>query len=64
MACWEDALGGWSIATATVIQDGQQSSILYNNIYNAYGITLRPGELRAGLQRDQCIDFGIDQSTE
>jgi hypothetical protein len=33
------ALGGWSIATATVVQDGQQSSILYNNIYNAYGIT-------------------------
>jgi hypothetical protein len=32
-------LGGWSIATATVIQDGQQSSILFNNIYNAYGIT-------------------------
>ncbi|MGA9355438.1 MAG: TonB-dependent receptor [Terriglobales bacterium] len=34
-----NALGGWSIATATVVQDGQQSSILYNNIYNAYGIT-------------------------
>ena len=33
------ALGGWSLATATVVQDGQQSSILYNNIYNAYGIT-------------------------
>jgi Carboxypeptidase regulatory-like domain/TonB dependent receptor len=32
-------LGGWSIATATVIQDGQQSSITFNNIYNAYGIT-------------------------
>ncbi len=33
------ALGGWSLATATVVQDGQQSSILYNNIYNAYGIS-------------------------
>ena len=33
------ALGGWSVATATVVQDGQQSSVLYNNIYNAYGIT-------------------------
>jgi len=32
-------LGGWSIATATVIQDGQQSGISFNNIYNAYGIT-------------------------
>jgi hypothetical protein len=31
--------GGWSIATATVVQDGQQSSITFNNIYNAYGIT-------------------------
>jgi hypothetical protein len=34
-----DTLGGWSIATATVVQDGQQSSITFNNIYNAYGIT-------------------------
>jgi hypothetical protein len=34
-----NTLGGWSLATATVVQDGQQSSILYNNIYNAYGIT-------------------------
>jgi hypothetical protein len=34
-----DTLGGWSIATATVVQDGQQSSISFNNIYNAYGIT-------------------------
>ncbi len=34
-----NALGGWSLATATVVQDGQQSSISFNNIYNAYGIT-------------------------
>jgi hypothetical protein len=34
-----DTLGGWSVATATVVQDGQQSSITFNNIYNAYGIT-------------------------
>ncbi len=33
------ALGGWTLATATVVQDGQQSSITFNNIYNAYGIT-------------------------
>jgi Carboxypeptidase regulatory-like domain/TonB dependent receptor len=33
------ALGGWSLATATVVQDGQQSGISFNNIYNAYGIT-------------------------
>ena len=33
-----DTLGGWSFATATVIQDGQQSSITYNNINNVYGI--------------------------
>jgi len=31
-------LGGWSLATATVIQSGQQSSITYNNIESAYGI--------------------------
>jgi hypothetical protein len=36
-----DTLGGWSIATATVIQDGQQSGITYNNINNVYGI---PGD--------------------
>jgi hypothetical protein len=36
-----DTLGGWSVATATVIQDGQQASISYNNIYNVYGI---PGD--------------------
>jgi hypothetical protein len=34
-----NALGGWSLATATVVQDGQQSSITFNNIYNVYGIT-------------------------
>ena len=34
-----NTLGGWSVATATVVQDGQQSSITFNNIYNAYGIT-------------------------
>ena len=31
-------LGGWSAATATVVQAGQQSSITYNNINSAYGI--------------------------
>lgn len=36
-----DTIGGWSLATATVVQDGQQSSITYNNINNAYGI---PGD--------------------
>jgi hypothetical protein len=34
-----NTLGGWTLATATVVQDGQQSSITFNNIYNAYGIT-------------------------
>ncbi len=34
-----NTLGGWSVATATVIQAGQESSITFNNIYNAYGIT-------------------------
>jgi hypothetical protein len=33
-----NTLGGWSLATATVIQDGQQGSITYNNINNIYGI--------------------------
>ncbi len=33
-----DTLGGWSLATATVVQSGQESSITYNNINSAYGI--------------------------
>jgi hypothetical protein len=32
-------LGGWSVATVTVIQDGQQGSIGFNNVNNVYGIT-------------------------
>ena len=36
-----DTLGGWSLATATVVQDGQESSITYNNINSVYGI---PGD--------------------
>jgi hypothetical protein len=32
-------LGGWSLATVTVIQDGQQGSIAFNNVNNVYGIT-------------------------
>ena len=54
-------LGGWSIATATVIQDGQQSSITYNNINNAYGITSDRASYAAGLHREECIDSGIGQ---
>jgi hypothetical protein len=34
-----NTLGGWSIATATVVQAGQQGSIGYNNINNVYGIS-------------------------
>jgi hypothetical protein len=30
---------GWTVATATVIQDGQQGSIGFNNVNNVYGIT-------------------------
>jgi hypothetical protein len=33
-----DTIGGWSLATATVVQAGQESSITYNNIDNVYGI--------------------------
>lgn len=34
-----NTLGGWGLATATVVQAGQESSITFNNIYNVYGIT-------------------------
>ena len=30
---------GWTVATATVVQDGQQGSIGFNNVNNVYGIT-------------------------
>ncbi len=30
---------GWTVATATVVQDGQQSSVTFNNVNNVYGIT-------------------------
>jgi hypothetical protein len=33
-----DTLGGWNLATATVVQAGQESSITYNNINSVYGI--------------------------
>ena len=32
-------LGGWSVATATVVQAGQQGAISYNNLNNVYGIS-------------------------
>ena len=31
------AMGGWSVATATVVQSGQQVSILYTNTNSVYG---------------------------
>jgi len=34
-----NTLGGWSVATATVVQAGQQGSITYNNINSVYGIS-------------------------
>jgi hypothetical protein len=34
-----NTLGGWSVATATVIQDGQQGSIGYSNTDSVYGIS-------------------------
>jgi Carboxypeptidase regulatory-like domain len=35
-----DAFGGWAVATATVIQDGQQLPLGYTNNNNVYGETL------------------------
>ena len=34
---WQTAIGGWSVATATLIQDGHQESIGYTNTNNVYG---------------------------
>ena len=34
-----DTLGGWSLATVTVLQDGNQVSFGYSNTNSAYGIT-------------------------
>jgi hypothetical protein len=52
------ALGGWSIATATVIQDGQQSGITYNNIYNAYGITSDRASYAPGCNASKVSTHG------
>ena len=38
-----DTLGGWNVSTVTVLQDGNQVSLGYNNTNNVYGIaTDRP----------------------
>ncbi|MGA2050077.1 MAG: TonB-dependent receptor [Terracidiphilus sp.] len=42
------AFGGWSLATATVVQAGQQSSITYNNIDSVYGIPSDRASYAAG----------------
>jgi len=34
-----DTVGGWNIGTVTVLQDGQQLSLSYNNTNNVYGIS-------------------------
>ncbi|MGA3010600.1 MAG: carboxypeptidase regulatory-like domain-containing protein [Terracidiphilus sp.] len=33
-----DTLGGWNVATATVVQSGQEVSLSYNNANNIYGV--------------------------
>jgi hypothetical protein len=33
-----NALSGWTLATVTIVQDGQQGSVTFNNIDNVYGI--------------------------
>jgi len=34
-----DTLGGWNVATVTVLQDGNKVSLAYSNTNNVYGIT-------------------------
>jgi hypothetical protein len=34
-----NTLGGWNVATVTVLQDGNQVSLAYSNTNNVYGIT-------------------------
>ncbi len=58
-------LGGWNLATATVVQDGQQSSILYNNIFNAYGIpsdraSYKPGCTAKNVATSGSISSRVD----
>ena len=52
------ALSGWSVATATVVQDGQQSSITFNNIYNAYGITSDRASYAPGCSAENVLTRG------
>jgi hypothetical protein len=47
-----DTLGGWSLATATLVQDGQQGSITITNTNNAYGITADRASYAPGCNKN------------
>ena len=44
----EEVIGGWSVATATVIQNGQPMSMFYTSANNAYGSTTDRASFAAG----------------
>jgi hypothetical protein len=53
-----DTLGGWTVATATVVQDGQQSSITYNNVNNVYGIPGDRASYAKGCTKNNVLTKG------
>jgi len=53
-----DTLGGWSLATATLVQDGQQAAIDYSNTNNVYGITSDRASYAAGCTKNNVSTRG------
>jgi hypothetical protein len=51
-------LGGWSVATATVVQAGQQGAISYNNLNNVYGISSDRASFASGCTAKNAATSG------
>jgi hypothetical protein len=53
-----NTLGGWSLATATLVQDGQQAGIGYNNLNNVYGVNGDRASYAAGCDKNHVSTSG------
>ena len=53
-----DVIGGWSVATTTLIQDGQQASIDYDNTTSAYGISADRASYAPGCNKNHVSTSG------
>jgi hypothetical protein len=53
-----NTLGGWSLATATLVQDGQQAGIGYNNLNNVYGVNGDRASYAPGCDKNHVSTAG------